>query len=139
MILKKAIPETSIRNGGLLCDYDYLLKWHHGVKVLPCDYPIYIVIYIIYIYIFIYLYIYIYIYICLYICICICTYSIYIYIYIRIITRIRNNKLNRKEAKEQNNQKNIHLVHMNKEVSNNFENYAWVFSCANNLGQGDVL
>ena len=26
VILKKAIAETSIRNGGLLCDY--LLKWH---------------------------------------------------------------------------------------------------------------
>ena len=74
MILKKAIPETSIRNGGLLCDYDYLLKWHHGVKVLPCDYPIYIVIYIIYIYIYIFIYIHLYIYI-----------YIYVYVYVHIV------------------------------------------------------
>ena len=51
VILKKAIAETSILNGGWkYCDY--LLKWHHGVKVLPRDYPIYmyicIYIYIIY-------------------------------------------------------------------------------------------
>ena len=41
VILKKAIAETSIRNGGLLCDY--LLTWHHGVQGLPCDYPMYFV------------------------------------------------------------------------------------------------
>ena len=38
VILKKVIAETSIQNGGLL--YDYLSKWHHDVKGLPCDYPI---------------------------------------------------------------------------------------------------
>ena len=68
--LKKAIAETSVGNGGLLCDY--LLKWHHEVKVLPCDYPnniyvcvcvcVYIYIYIYYIYIIYIIYIYIYIY-----------------------------------------------------------------------------
>ena len=41
VILKKAIAETSIWNGGLLCGY--LLKWHHGFKVLPCDYLMYFV------------------------------------------------------------------------------------------------
>ena len=41
VILKKAIGETSIRNGGLLCDY--LLKLHYQVKGLPCDYPTYMI------------------------------------------------------------------------------------------------
>ena len=75
VILKKAITKTSIRNGGLLCDY--ILKWHHGVKVLPCDYPIYIYMYV-YIYIYIYMYIYIYLYIYMYVCIIYIIYNIYI-------------------------------------------------------------
>ena len=34
-----SIAKTSIQNGVLLCDY--LLKGHHGVQVLPSDYPIF--------------------------------------------------------------------------------------------------
>ena len=60
------------------------MKWHHGVKVLLCDYPIsnkYIYIYLsisISIYLYIYIYIYIYIY----------TYILYIYIYISYINSV---------------------------------------------------